>query len=83
MKAFKIISLSILVLFLGFVVWMNLTPGHFHPGTCGCGVSYGLEKKEVLKPGELSICSVVGQCINKFWVFDLGKLMLSNLDFNK
>lgn len=39
MKVFKII----LLLLITFIVWMNVTPGHFRSEYCGCGTGYFTE----------------------------------------
>jgi hypothetical protein len=45
-KGIVIISFSVFfIVYLLFVVWMNLTPGHFQVEYCGCGIGYFTEKE--------------------------------------
>lgn len=78
----KRLMLGLLVIFLLFVGWMNLTPGHFQ-GTCYCTVKY-MTNEEAEKE-RLGICRVIGIC--RYTESSLPKtlflILVSNLDFNK
>lgn len=79
MKKFILLILSIILIsFLGVVVWMNLTPGYFQYGSCGCTVEYVMDQQS-------STCTLNGVCepaaVRRF--IDHFLLILVKLDFNK
>lgn len=73
---------ALLVLFLsfvGFVVWMNLTPGHFHGvAACDCGVEYSESPEAIC---EYFVDLPVGGC--EFNPGNTILIYLDILDFNK
>ncbi len=78
-KYFIIGIFSILSL---FVIWMNVTPGHFQ-GTCTCKVEYLTQEEVDIRMKNL--CRVLGACVipskNRFFNQVLGFVAI--LDFNK
>lgn len=79
----KSLLITLLVLFLGFVTWMNLTPGHFRTVSCGCVAEYVTdERAQIIKKESERFCARVGLCIMSDKK-DLFLLFISNLDFNK
>lgn len=65
---------------LGFIAWMNLTPGYFQYGGCSCAVKY-ITDAQAQEERQSPICAVVGICAPRIWYKPL--LFLAKLDFNR
>ncbi len=73
-KWLKIVVVVVLVVFGGFVGWMNVTPGHFRRDGCKCVAKY-------LRDSEFRTCSLEFAC-----GYSLANILLFNLakvDFNR
>lgn len=73
----KLIIFIILLPIFVFIFWMNMTPGHFQYGSCGCEISY---IKDDNKPRCVIGC-LPGSTSEEFIKFIKKKSAL--LDFNK
>ena len=84
-KRFKTALIIILLPFVFFVLWINVTVGSFHKpsGCCGpiCGIRYGIEVQ--LQCRADIICPEVSNACPPETVINKLQLLLSNLDFNK
>jgi hypothetical protein len=74
MKLLFLITGFALILFLGFVAWMNLTPGSYRD--CGCSVKY--EEEMACRKSMSTVLCAPQRGKDDFFL-----LLLSNLDFNK
>ena len=80
------LAAGLLVLFILFVGWMNITPGHFYEYQCGCGVTYGKNEPISFKFRGINIpppCPTVVCQDYKAIGLTMILVPLSNLDFNK
>ena len=82
MTIIKIILLLPLFIFFIFILWMNLTPGHYQFGNCGCNANY-LTESEVQSLDKN--CPFIGQCPPRIHEEPKNKILifLSNFDLYK
>lgn len=81
MKKFLLLILSIILIsFLVFILWMNLTPGYFQYSGCLCKIGY-LTDEQAQEGRNAPICAVVGVCGPV--IGDKPLLLLAKLDFNR
>lgn len=72
------------ILILGiFILWMNLTAGHFQKSPCGNGVGYWTDAQAGIKPGAIYNCPAFGTAYRNVNNLEKFKLLIANLDFNK
>lgn len=81
----KILKYFLLLAFVGFavfIIWMNVTPGHFQRASCSCRVTY-MTREEVQEYEKM--CPVLGMCIfrTRDILFDPILTLSSLVDFNK
>ncbi|MDO8497725.1 MAG: hypothetical protein Q7S61_04235 [bacterium] len=64
MKILRYLLLLIFVSFAIFIIWMNVTPGHFQRASCSCIVTY-MTKEEVQELEKMCpvLSPVIGMCI--------------------
>ena len=81
MKFFKFYLFILSVLFLGFAVWMNLTPGYFQEtkGCCNCQVEYVSDTE--LENRHVKPCIALCVPICRHSLIDKVKIMLAYIDF--
>jgi hypothetical protein len=84
MSLVKILLIGLLIFFVGFIGWMNLTPGHFQyeKVSCACEdneIKY-LRNKDVVLAHEGILCTDMYCSPN---LQEKMLLQIANLDFNK
>lgn len=78
--ALATIGISLVGVLLIIILWMNLTPGYFQYGPCGCSVGYYTDEE---------ISSIQVKCLTMCYVSRPGRvlkdflLLMSHLDLNR
>jgi hypothetical protein len=75
---FKVFGIGFLLVFLSFIVWMNITPGHFQTPVCGCSIEYRIVKRY---GPQCSIGCLPGSKSNM--IMNFLKRSAASFDFNK
>ena len=82
MKFLKLFAIGLMSLFAIFVLWMNLTPGHFHYTECQQSFEYSSVKvNEKFDIYDVEHCPLISLSAKR--IFFEFTVLLSNLDFNK
>ena len=82
MKILRYLLPLMLLSFIIFIIWMNVTPGHFQKSACACSVTY-MTNEEALSGGQ-KLC-ILGMCrlTIRNILLDPILTLFSLVDFNK